>query len=388
LWLAITTPFSSWRGASLQFVVDMYRSFIFAAVIIGLTTEMDQVYKLIRIIAYSIMIGAVLSFFFGELSYGRLILPRGTFRDPNQYAMTLLLSLPLWLWIAKGLSFPAVLAPFVCLIPIFIAFLRAGSRGAAIGLAAFCAVQLWQASLARKAILFFMMVVVVGGAIAVLPTYLKERYFTLFNADTTEIADTREKEMLAGGDVGSSHARLALLLTSIDMTLAHPLFGVGAGQFPYQAWVYRAEHGQPRMLATQTHNTFTEVSSELGIPALVIFLGLVISSFRALRSVLKLKSSSLYRLPQRVIDTAEALLLTMVVLTVCSCFLSLTYGPLFFVIPAIIAVFCRAVQNDLPGWRIDSIAAPPVAIRAAQRPPAGPVPGLGPGLRRPVSYRK
>src|SRR5215469_11067811 len=72
LWLIVTIPFSTWPGGSAPFIIDTYRSFIFAAVILGLTMEMPQVYKLIRMLAYSILVGAALSFAFGELSLDRI----------------------------------------------------------------------------------------------------------------------------------------------------------------------------------------------------------------------------------------------------------------------------------------------------------------------------
>jgi O-antigen ligase len=379
LWLVVTVPFSSWRGGSAPFVVDTFRSFIFAAIIIGVTTDMSQVFRLIRMIAYSILIGALLSFVYGHLSYGRLVLAQGTFGDPNQYAMTLLFSLPFWLWIAKGLSFPLNLAPYLCMAPIFVAFLRAGSRGAAIGFMAFCAVLFWQAPLMRKIPLLIVMVTVLIGSLALLPAYLKQRYFTFFSADTAQATSDREREMMEGADVGSSQARMILLINSIKMTAQHPLFGVGAGQFSYQLWNQRRLLGLPTLF-NETHNTYTQISSELGVPGLVIFLGILISSIRALQSVTRLRTSQLYRPPpkvlDKVLDTADSLLLALVVLCVCACFLSLAWGPLFFVVPAIIAVFHRAVQNALPSWRVASIRTPPPAA-AVRRASARQTPTLG-----------
>jgi O-antigen ligase len=387
LWLIVTIPFSTWPGGSAPYVVDTYRSFIFAAVILGLTVEMPQVYKLIRVIAYSILVGALLSFGFGELSYGRLILPKGTFGDPNQFAMTLLFSLPFWMWIAQGLAFPAKLAPYLCMAPVFIAFLKTGSRGAGLGFVAFCAVGFWQAPLSRKAPLLLLMLVVPVVSLAFLPSYLKERYFTFFRADTAEVSSEREREMLEGADVGSSQGRLILLVESIQMTGAHPLFGVGAGQFAYQAWQGRRERGIPGIYNV-THNTFTQISSELGVPGLIMFLGLLISCFRAIGAVKRLKSSKLYRPPPRVIETADSLFLALVVLTVCACFLSLAYGPLFFVVPAVIAVFHRAVQNALPGWRVVPVPVSP-ATATLHRPSAARIPGLAaPGFGRSLSHPK
>ena len=374
LWLVVTIPFSSWPGGSAHYVVDTYRSFIFAAVIIGLAIEMRDVFKLIRMLAYSILVSALLSFIFGELSYGRLILAPGTFGDPNQFAMTLLLVLPFWLWIAKGIAFPTLLLPYACMGAIFIAFLRTGSRGGAIGFLAFCAVLFWQAPLTRKVPLVLFLSIIMVGSFIFLPTYLKTRYFTLFSADSAQATSDHEIEMLEGADVGSSQARLTLLIDSIKITAMHPLFGVGAGQFAEQAWSKRKERGLPSVYNV-THNTFTQISSELGVPGLLIFLGLLISAFRAIRSVIRLRSSPLYRLPPRVLDTADALFLALVVLSVCACFLSLAFGALFYVMSAVVAVFYRAVQDALPSWRLAPVPVSP-APATLRKLPATRAPGF------------
>jgi O-antigen ligase len=383
LWLMITLPFSAYRRGSAGFAMDTIHSLIFAAIIIGLTTEMRYVFNLMRIVAYSILAGAVLSFAYGQLSYGRLVLPQGMFGDPNQYAMTLLFSLPFWLWIAKGLSFPLNLAAYICTVPIFVAFLRTGSRGAAIGFVAFCCVLFWQTPLARKLPLLIGMGIVTLGCLALLPAYVQQRYFTFFSADTTPATSDRERLMMEGADIGSSQVRLTLLISSIEMTLMHPLVGVGAGQFSYQLWEQRKKQGLP-VIFNETHNTYTQVSSELGVPGLIIFLGIIVSSMRTLWSVTRLKTSTLYRIPPPVLETADTLLLALVVLCVCACFLSLAWGPLFFVMPAIIAAFHRTVQNALPTWLIKLAPAPPIPV-ALTRVSARPAPLLtGRGLGRRV----
>jgi O-antigen ligase len=70
----------------------------------------------------------------------------------------------------------------------------------------------------------------------------------------------------------SFEARRALLTKSINITLDHPLLGVGVGQFgSYEGAASDAE-GRHHNNWQETHNTFTEVSSEAGIPAFICFL--------------------------------------------------------------------------------------------------------------------
>ena len=77
-------------------------------------------------------------------------------------------------------------------------------------------------------------------------------------------------------DRGSIDARRELLNQSIELTLKHPLFGVGPGNFQAITETWHV-----------THNTYTEFSSEAGIPALAIFLTIIGLAFRNLRRVRK-----------------------------------------------------------------------------------------------------
>ena len=77
-------------------------------------------------------------------------------------------------------------------------------------------------------------------------------------------------------DGGSAEIRRKLLLMSLALTAKHPLFGIGPGQFQVftQTWFV-------------THNTYTQFSSETGIPGLVLFLLLMRRVFRNLKEIEK-----------------------------------------------------------------------------------------------------
>jgi O-antigen ligase len=62
------------------------------------------------------------------------------------------------------------------------------------------------------------------------------------------------------------------LILSLETTAKHPLFGIGPGQFENFSGSWHL-----------THNTYTEFSSEAGLPALCLFLFLVWTTFKNLR---------------------------------------------------------------------------------------------------------
>jgi O-antigen ligase len=78
----------------------------------------------------------------------------------------------------------------------------------------------------------------------------------------------------AADATGSSSQRTEILKRSIWVTLRYPVFGVGIGNFHYKS-----------VQELVTHNAYTQVSSEMGIPALVIYVMLMVYPLRRLREI-------------------------------------------------------------------------------------------------------
>ena len=65
------------------------------------------------------------------------------------------------------------------------------------------------------------------------------------------------------------------------MTAEHPLFGVGPGNFPIISDSWRV-----------THNSYTQMSSEGGIPALVLYVMVLWAGFKNLKRTRKLSGTN------------------------------------------------------------------------------------------------
>ena len=79
----------------------------------------------------------------------------------------------------------------------------------------------------------------------------------------------------------STQGRKFLLDRALKYTLQYPIFGVGIGNFTN---INGTELGRPDAWYA-THNTFTEISAEAGIPALVFFVLLLITVLNHMRQV-------------------------------------------------------------------------------------------------------
>ncbi len=77
----------------------------------------------------------------------------------------------------------------------------------------------------------------------------------------------------------SSEQRQQLFWQSIKVTAQHPLFGVGPGNFQVISGIWH-----------ETHNSYTQMSSEGGIPALIFYLVILWYGFKNIRRTKQLST--------------------------------------------------------------------------------------------------
>jgi O-antigen ligase len=373
VWMGVTVPFSQWKGGSTAVYLSVLQPVVLALCIIGTSQTIKDSSRLMRTVALAGLIAALLSFAFGQSDNGRLVLGSGTFLDPNIYAMFLVMTVPIWLWMAARASTkPRKCAMYLALAPILWAILRTGSRGGAIGLLAVFVSVLLSVSLGRKVGILAVMAALLVVASLTLPDYIRLRYFTLFQPDSTENLSQQEQESLSG-DAGSAAGRETLLLDSLKITLSYPIFGVGLDEFSQTNWSIHREKRGNGPGAMVTHNTYTQVSSETGIPGLIILLALFTQCLRTVNSTIRQSRPPQGYRPD-IVEMGIHLRHTFVAVAVCAFFLSVAYGPLIYVIVGLFGAFFCAVQNELRA-----------GVPAILSGPAGPamMPGVKPSRFQP-----
>jgi len=378
VWEAITVPFSTWSGGSTLMLWESIRALGVALVLIGVCTAANDPRKVMVMLGFSVLFGALIGIFFGKFEFGRLVMEIGSFKDPNFYATTLVIGFPAWLMYLYASPNKVVkFLAFACMIPILFVFLQTGSRGGMIGLIVVFIGLFFQVRLPQKLGVMGIVCIVLLLAVFALPDYLRSRFATFYEAPSADATD------LVGGDIGSTYARMQLLRDSGNMTLKHPVFGVGMGMFGQINWEQARERGEPG-LANVTHNTYTQLSSETGIPGLLIFLALLYQSFKALNKVLQLGKSPAYKIPENVLIATRYVRLCLLGLCACAASLSLAYSPLFFVITALAASVELSVQRNLPGWTVSAVRE---VVRRPDWPAAQPFAAVLPAsvTGRPVS---
>jgi O-antigen ligase len=278
-WVCVCFPFSRWRGGSLPYLVTSLESFLVYLLIVQLVRTGKDWRGVAKWYAVGVLAAGILSIFFGQSVEGRVAVMAGSLADPNEFALRLVLGLPFWWYLASQSGPVGKLVCFGLTTPIFVSFARAGSRSALLALIVLFGMMFLFVNLKQKALMCAVAVVAIVAGVALLPAYLKVRFTTLFmKHDATQL--TLEERSRLGGDIGSSEAREMLLWQAIGMTRERPIVGVGPGVFGDVAWNERKESSGVGGGLLVSHNTYTQFSSETGIPGFLCFVGTLLLSIR------------------------------------------------------------------------------------------------------------
>jgi O-antigen ligase len=216
----------------------------------------------------------------------------------------------------------------------------------------------FSARLVHKLKLLIVGVVLAIVVIVATPQTALQRYRTIFS-------DKGKQEA-----VQSREARLELLKASLRITAKHPIFGVGLGNFVV---AYNDERSDAGLVGhwEATHNAYTQMSADTGIPSLVLYLGAIFSAFVAIRKIRKeTKKLPAFHVAYR---ASSVLMVATVAYVVSGLFTSNAHE---FYLPALLGLsvaVSRAATRELAAYRaLQQGAAPAVAepsrFAAAFRP--------------------
>src|ERR1035441_2615076 len=272
----LSVPFSVWKSGSLVLFRDSWLTFSFASFLAvgGLVTNYQQSVKVFKTLAYALFVFTVIANVFGSSDNGRLFLEQGKFANPNEMAQALLLGLPMWgAMIVISKSFPGKVFAAGVVVLILATTFRTGSRGAMIAFLVMVLVLFLRASIMRKMQIILAVVVLHGVVLTTMPGKLISRYKTTVNQQEGDDGEV-DSELLASAN-SSTLSRKELLRHSLVLTMRHPLFGVGPGMFDVADDIYAKTLGAKKGSWLGTHNSYTQVSSEKGIPAFLFFVAAI-----------------------------------------------------------------------------------------------------------------
>jgi putative inorganic carbon (HCO3(-)) transporter len=266
--IVATIPFSFWPGGSFAVFTEIYVKIIliFALMMSTITTarRLQQMTWVMIVASGYIGLRGVLDYLSGvNLVEGDRLggAVGGMFKNPNDLALNLVTFLaPTFFVIIEERRPARRLAAVLMAVVMLIATVFTKSRSGFLGLVAMGAVVAYYTARVKPG---FVLAALLAGVLAlpVMPGSFWTRMDSIVNAeeDTT----------------GSRAARLRLIDQAVEVFLANPITGIGAGQFQ--------NYNAPGVVEKWrvTHDVWLQVASELGIFGLATFAFLVVRAYSA-----------------------------------------------------------------------------------------------------------
>ena len=258
-------PFASWRGGAFATVFGEFSKCVIMTLMIGIcVTSVKRLGRLLFIQASATAAMAVIGCIFYR-GMTRLQIGTGLYGNANDFAIMIALNWPICFGFMVATKNPFkkmlwIIGMLGMLWAVTLTYSRSGFMATVI---AVC-FSFYEFGIKGKR----SEIVVAGAflALLILPVMIPSHYGTRLAGIFDPSIDYMDK--------GSAETRRELLKLSLKLTATHPIFGVGPGQFENVTHMWFV-----------THNTYTQLSSECGIPALVLFILILRRVFLNLRDI-------------------------------------------------------------------------------------------------------
>ena len=337
-WMMASTLVSTWRGGSADTLLRQWVPSLIIFVSCGSVITLLQCRKILTILASGSAIIAASSYALGMNIGDRLTFQSGTLGNSNELSMLLILGAPFLLLsvLTQGSSRVRSLVALALGAMVLIVVIRTASRSSLLAVVSILLVLFWTRPFAGKLKLVLVTVILLLVFFAATPPEILSRYVTVFG-------DAESGNDVAVSAQESSVARQHLLQQSLKLTMAHPIFGLGPGVFTVGEAELAKSEGQAASWHV-SHNSFTQVSSEMGIPGLLLYLVALWFTFRNI---------SWFRAHSRVDPTGRAsamglaLLMSLIGLCVNLTFDSDAYFPYLPMLMGMSVVFRKSLQLEI-----------------------------------------
>lgn len=330
--MCMATVFSTWHGGSLGVLLPYLRTTLPLLLLIPAVAYTAQdIEKVLNTIGLGGATAIAVGVFSDDFRTGRLQLDSvgGTIQNANDFATHIILVLPAiaYLTMRKGGSMIFKAAGIGIMAVAAYELLATGSRGGFVSILVTGFYIFFKGSPRLKLGFVVGVPLICAIAIPVAPSSAVQRMVSVFSSsdESQEAAESRE-------------ARTELLKASLNITFMHPLFGIGPGEFQDYQGGLAASQGE-RGMWHETHNGYTQVSSECGIPAIAFYIAGMIFTYRSLRRVVAAN------LPH-ISPMARTISVMFIGYAVCLFFLSQGYSFVLLVLCALAVVLERLMQHS------------------------------------------
>ena len=311
-------------------LVWMFTGFIFPMYVI-----LDNKEKLFRFFDIWIVIHFILAL---TVIYNGGRGPGGIMYDENDACMALVMGFPFafYRYFFTDTTFLKKLFYIITMLSILVGIAVTASRGGVVGLIATLLVMI---ALSDKPIsnytkLFFL-ILIFGG---IFLSQFSEEYLADMSSATDPEDSTRD-ERFYSWSIGW------------QMFLANPIWGVGAGNYPWTNHLYAHlspmwEDGRQFLGGRLSHSVYFTVIPELGLVGTIVYFSIIKSGFNRCRSIKKYLKLKRDNQSINIKLLVNAFLASLVGFLSSGAFISVLYYPFFWYLIAFMVITHRLVMND------------------------------------------
>jgi O-antigen ligase len=293
VWFIPCALFGFWPGGSIFLLRDAWsRSVLLSILLAGCVVTVKQCKTIYKTLGYSVGFLAIMALVLrGVDKNGRLGLLGTRYENSNDFAWTLVLGLSFFLFlIFRGERDQRTkIIAVMCSVAILLALVKTGSRGGMIAFLMMAAYGYYQSSRRMKIRLGLLIPLLLLALYFIAPSDIRVRYTTFFgsgkNYTGIDPNQLSPEERLEANAAASAEARKAVLKDSLYLTMVHPLLGVGPGNFQVAQNALALARGDLKGMWAVSHNTYTQISSEMGIIGLAIYVMFLYQCFKPLNSI-------------------------------------------------------------------------------------------------------
>ncbi len=308
----------------------LYKVLVAVVIVAQFTRNRKEFRRFLLVIAGGILLAGYLPFVVhppGRFSSLSMLWDQGIVRyegfifEPNTFALFQLFLIPVLVFFAGAYRKPRVAFPlFAFLILASVGVLALSfSRGGYLGLACLL-VTLVVVERRNKPVFVFGLSLIAAG-IVMIPGVYWERITSIFDFAAKRSGDYAILTRLETGQV------------AVHLGLTHPLLGVGIDNFLPRA-AYFIPHG------LTVHNIFLQIFSELGLVALLLFVGIIVCNVRIILRMMKDGGDP------EIARIGRALLMQHVAMLVSSLFVPVLYEMIIWFMLAMPAVAEYAYRSE------------------------------------------
>jgi len=283
-WMILILPLSTWRTGSVKFLTDMWlKSFLAFTLVASAAYTLKHCRRFMLVLALATVSTALQVAITSVENQARLQLSYGSLAQANALSYHLLYGIPFVYLFAVQKSRIVKTVGILTMLWTTSTVLRTGSRAGLLELGILAVLIFLRLDGFNKIKFLGLFCAAILAALPFVTADAAKRWATLLGSPSSllesKIESSENIDAAYLSAIESSESRIRALKDSVRLTLERPITGVGPGNFAAASSDPSQLKGRKAVWA-ETHNAYTKVSSECGIPGLALFVGCLVYCWR------------------------------------------------------------------------------------------------------------